>query len=142
MGDWFPTRSIWNEAERKARAQRKEVLDSIAYRVISDQSMSALRAEVILLAEHRRKHGAAQSTIDALMYSLRRGLSALGPFDPLQKDTLRRVSELSKEQLKACCGDLQKRKPPSGYAGGTPLGQAWTETELRKLVLIWKGAHK
>jgi hypothetical protein len=68
------------------------------------------------------------------MYSLRRGLSALGPSDPVQKDTLRRLSELTKEQLKDCCDRLQKRKPP--------IGQAWTKSELANLVLIWKGARK
>jgi hypothetical protein len=85
---------------------------------------------VILLAEHRKNSGAAQSTVDALMYSLWRGLSALGPSDPLQSDTLRRLSELRNAQIKDCCEKLSKRKPP--------IGPAWTKEELIKLVEVWK----
>lgn len=131
---WYPTQSIWNEAGRKAARQRKELHDSAAYQVIQNPNLSVLQAEAILLAAHRRKHGAAETTIDALMYLLRRGLSALEPSDPVQRDTLRRLSELTEMQIKDCCKKLGNRRPH--------IGPAWTKDELAKLALVWKGVCK
>jgi hypothetical protein len=47
------------------------------------------------LRKYRQQHGAAETTVDALMYSLRsRGIAALN-----EADTKRRLLELSKPQI-------------------------------------------
>lgn len=89
--------------------------------------MNSSAAEVISLAEHRR---APQSTIDALMYSLRRGLLALTSRDPHQEETLRRLTQLTEEQLRDCCVLLKARKPP--------IGPAWSDGEIETLAQVWR----
>ena len=67
---------------------------------------------------------AAQSTVDALKYSLHRGPDALA--DP---NTLRRLSELSDEQLlHAVAVDLQKFKPE--------FAPAWTREQIEVLAAV------
>jgi hypothetical protein len=67
---------------------------------------------------------AAAATIDALAYSLRRGVGELA-----QPATKRRLSELSEEQLRAVCDRLRNFKP--GIA--TP----WVPEEVEALTIIW-----
>jgi hypothetical protein len=66
---------------------------------------------------------AAQSTIDALMYSLRRGVAVLA-----HDDVLRRLGELDDKQMLEAAVCLQKRK----------LFPAWTEDEIAVLANVWK----
>ena len=54
---------------------------------------------------------AAQSTVDALMYALRRGLGALE-----DGRNLLRLGELDDAQMRECVIALQKRKPEIGPA--------------------------
>jgi hypothetical protein len=67
---------------------------------------------------------APKATVDALMYSLRRGTEALAV-----SDNKRRLSELSEEQLRAVCHQLRNFKPE--------IAPAWTLEEVEALVIIW-----
>jgi hypothetical protein len=71
---------------------------------------------------------AAESTVEALMLSLRGGLTALE-----KPDTLRRLSELSEEQLRAVMVRLQKFKPH--------IARAWTPEEIAVLLATRGRVH-
>jgi hypothetical protein len=77
----------------------------------------------------RRRHGAPQPTVEALMYSLRtRGVKALE-----ESSTRRRLSDLREQQLHEVCGRLQRLKPE--------IARAWTSDEITILVDRWNGCH-
>ena len=70
-----------------------------------------------------RRDGVAYSTIEALMFSLRRGPDALA--DP---NTLRRLAELDERQLLAVMVRLQKFKPE--------IAPAWTPAQVEVLAAV------
>jgi hypothetical protein len=70
---------------------------------------------------------AAQSTIDALMYVLRSGITALE-----KPDNLRRLGELDDAQLRACVGQLLKRS----------VAPSWTQDEVGVLIASRKRLHE
>jgi hypothetical protein len=72
----------------------------------------------------RRDGGAPQPTLEALMFALRRGGSALN-----ESSNLRRLGELSEPQLHQVCARLQKFKPH--------IARAWTQAEIEALVVTW-----
>ena len=73
----------------------------------------------------RRRHGAPQPTVEALMFSLReRGTKALE-----EAPTKRRLSLLNETQLRAVCQRVQNFKPESA--------PAWTPEEIEALSIIW-----
>jgi hypothetical protein len=72
----------------------------------------------------RRDGGAPQPTVEALMYALRKGGSALN-----ESSNLRRLGELSERQLHEVCARLQKFKPH--------IARAWTPAEIEALVVTW-----
>jgi hypothetical protein len=81
-------------------------------------------------APHEPKpEGAATSTVEALMFGLREGIEAL----PTNPERLRRLSELSAEQLCAACGRLQNFKPE--------IAAAWASEEIEALMNIWSAVH-
>jgi hypothetical protein len=99
------------------------------------ESLRRLMADDVFLAEawyevnvaaHRRQ--AAASTVDALVYQLRRGGIALS--DPGAR---RRLSDLSEQQLHEVSARLQKFKPH--------IARAWTPTEIESLVRLWSSLH-
>jgi hypothetical protein len=67
--------------------------------------------------------GATSSTIEALMFSLRRGVGALA-----EPATLHRLSELSDEQLREIAVRLQKFK--------SHIAPAWTAEEVEALIIL------
>jgi hypothetical protein len=70
-------------------------------------SAQLLRFEDALRARHRAQYGAAQSTVEALMYSLREcGVAALS-----EPSTQRRLFELSKAQLAEVIARLNRLRP-------------------------------
>ena len=79
-------------------------------------------------AELNRRNHAAASTVEALMYSLRRGADEL-----TKPDTQRRLSELSEDQLRAVCERVQNFKPE--------IAPAWTPEEIEALTNIWSAVH-
>jgi len=70
----------------------------------------------------------AASTIEALMFALRAGGTALS--DPHAR---RRLSELSEAQLHEVSARLQKFQPN--------IARAWTPVEVEFLVAIWIDLH-
>jgi hypothetical protein len=70
-----------------------------------------------------RREGAAYTTIEALMLSLRRGPEALA-----RPDTLDRLAQLSERQLLWVMSRLQKFKPE--------IAPAWTREQLEVLVTV------
>src|SRR5262249_25646054 len=70
---------------------------------------------------------AAHSAVDALMYSLRRGIEAI-----TEPDNQRRLAELSEDQLLAVCQRLQNFKPN--------IASAWPPEEVEAIVSIWSTA--
>jgi hypothetical protein len=65
---------------------------------------------------------APPTTIEALMFSLRDGIAALG-----RSATLRRLSELSPAQLREVAVRVQKFKPE--------IAQPWTSNEVEVLII-------
>jgi hypothetical protein len=76
----------------------------------------------------RHQSGAAASTIEALMFALRRGGEAL-----TNPNNQRRLSELSETQLHEVCARLQNFKPE--------IARRWTTDEIEVLATIWSGSH-
>jgi hypothetical protein len=68
------------------------------------------------------------ATVEALMYSLRRGIEAI-----TEPDNQRRLAGLSEDQLLAVCQRLQNFKPN--------IAPAWPPGELEALASIWSTAH-
>jgi hypothetical protein len=67
---------------------------------------------------------APSSLVEALMYSLRRGINEL-----TSPDAKRRLSELSEDELRAVCERLRNFKPE--------IAPAWTPEEVEALTVIW-----
>jgi len=72
-----------------------------------------------------RRDGAAQSTVEAMMFSLRRGPDALADLN-----TLRRLAELDERQLLAAMVRLQKFRPE--------IAPAWTPEQVEVLAAVRK----
>jgi hypothetical protein len=68
---------------------------------------------------------AAASTVEALMFSLRRGPGALA-----HPNTLRRLAELNEQQLLTVMTRLQKFKPH--------IAPAWTPEQVEALAIVRK----
>ena len=66
---------------------------------------------------------AAQSTVDALMYALRHGISALD-----NPNNLRRIGGLDDVQLRTCFKQLLHRT----------VAPSWSEPDVEVLANIWK----
>jgi hypothetical protein len=94
-------------------------------RQLMRENISLERAWRELNAAHFRGR-AAQSTVEALMFSLRSGIRSLG-----QPETQRRISELSEEQLHEVGGRLQALK----------IVKAWTAEDVERLVETWVAHH-
>ena len=71
----------------------------------------------------RRRGEAAASTVEALVYSLRRGVDALA-----ESDTARRLAELSDDQLLAVGERLRRLKPE--------IARAWSGDEVAVLMQL------
>jgi transposase len=111
------------------KQQRREPIDPRIARVrrLLADDISLERAYSEIHAE--RLHGrAAAATVDALVYQLRKGGSALS--DPNAK---RRLAELSEPQLHEVSARLQKFMPH--------IARPWTSAEVEALVELWSALH-
>jgi hypothetical protein len=126
----------WTEAAldyHKQRGQSRTVIEIEPARLrrlrrLLNDNVSFERAWHELHADHFRGR-AAQTTVEALMYSLReRGTKALA-----EPDTKRRIGELSEEQLHEVGGRLQRLKPE--------IAKPWTPDEVRSLLAAWMECH-
>jgi hypothetical protein len=80
------------------------------------------------LNEHRGRE-AASTTIDALMYSLRRGPDALA-----NPSALHRLSVLNERQLIDVAARLQKFK--------SEIAPAWLPDQIEILAAVWRKLHE
>jgi hypothetical protein len=71
---------------------------------------------------------AAPTTVEALMYSLRRGVEALR--DP---NTLRRLGQLDEAQAREAAGRVRKFMPH--------IAPAWEVDEVEALLEVWMTHH-
>ena len=72
-----------------------------------------------------RNRPAPQATIEALMYSLRRGIDKLA-----QPDTQRRLSAVAKHQLEAVCLRVQTFQPK--------IAEPWSADDVDLLISAWR----
>jgi hypothetical protein len=96
--------------------------------LLLDETISFDRAMSIIADRQLRGNPAAQSTIDALMYSLRQGCTALA-----RDDVRERLTRVAEEQLREICTLLQKRNPN--------IAKPWSVGEIEKLVMTWTTCH-
>jgi hypothetical protein len=75
-----------------------------------------------------RRDGAPQTTVEALMFSLRDGVGALG-----RSATLRNLSELSDAQLREVAVRVQKFKPE--------IAQPWGSEDVKVLIAARSRVH-
>jgi hypothetical protein len=75
------------------------------------------------------RNGAPTSTVEALMFELRRGVEAL-----TEPDVLHRLSQLSQAQLLEVCERLQNFKPG--------IATTWTPEEVDALAELWSKVHE
>jgi len=118
--------ALCREADKKRR--RKPVdphLDLLRKLMNDDVSLAEAWYKLNVAAQHGR---AAASTVEALMYSLRAGVQALG-----QRDTIRRLSELNNDQLRDVAVRLQKFQ--------SHIAPAWTADEVAVLIAVRSKAH-
>jgi hypothetical protein len=108
------------DADRKAASRPVDARTLRARRLLADDDISYERAYY----ETLRDRSAPEATIDALVYSLRRGINEL-----TSPDAKRRLSELSEDQLRAVCERLRNFKPE--------IAPAWTPEEVEALTVIW-----
>jgi hypothetical protein len=73
----------------------------------------------------RLRGRAAHSTVDALMYSLRRGANEL-----TQPDTQRRLSALDADQLEDICLRVQTFQPK--------IAEPWSADDVDLLISAWR----
>jgi hypothetical protein len=107
-------------ADRRAAARPQDPRLDCLRRLLEDEDVSLERAQ----HEIMRAKPAPEATIDALVYSLRRGINEL-----TSPDAKRRLSELSEDQLRAVCERLRNFKPE--------IAPAWTPEEVEALTVIW-----
>ena len=108
------------EADRKAASRPVDARTLRARRLLADDDISYEHAYY----ETLRDRSSPEATIDALVYSLRRGINEL-----TSPDAKRRLSELSEDQLRAVCERLRNFKPE--------IAPAWTPDEVEALTVIW-----
>jgi hypothetical protein len=104
---------VETEPERLARLRRL-----LADNISLDRAWGELN-------QHQRVD-APQTTVEALMFSLRRGVGALAD----EPATQRRLSELSEEQVCEVYARVQKFKPR--------IAPAWSEPDADVLLVLWR----
>jgi len=107
----------------------KNALLSVSEQQQGEQKKQALRRNSIPSPEEQNLRRAPALTVEALVFGLRDGIEAL----PANPDTLRRLSELSEEQLRAVCERLLNIK--------SHIAPAWSAEEVRALVDIWSASR-
>lgn len=90
------------------------------------QSQPTATAERTNVVETRA--AAAASTIDALMYSLRKGIVALS-----RDDVQQRLVALDEQQMRDVCAQLLKRN--------SDVTKSWKPDEIEHLVIAWAACH-
>jgi hypothetical protein len=109
-----------NKNHQSAANIEPEKLQSLRYLVDNDVSLERAWSE---LNDQRRRGEAAATTVEALVFSLRRGIDALA-----EPDTARRLAELSDDQLLQVGERLRRLKPE--------IARAWSGDEVAVLMQL------
>jgi hypothetical protein len=117
--------ALWREADKKRRREPKDARIARLRKLMADD-VSLDRAWREL---NERPQRAAESTVEALMFSLRSGIGALA-----RPDSVRRLSELSDGQMREVAVCVQKFKP---Y-----IAAAWTAEDVRVLFVARSRVHE
>jgi hypothetical protein len=115
--DWW---HLCREADRRAASRPVDAKTLRARRLLADD-ISYDRA----YGEIMRDRPAPEAMVDALVFSLRRGVGELPT-----PDTQRRLSELDADQLKAACRRVQNFKPE--------IAPPWSPDEVAALIAARK----
>jgi hypothetical protein len=111
-------------ADRKAAARSQDPRLTRLRRLLEDD-VSLERA----YHEIMRARPTPEATVDALVYSLRRGVNEL-----TNADTLHRLSGLDEGQLKAVCRRVQSFNPE--------IATPWSSDEVAALIAKWRELHE
>jgi hypothetical protein len=112
------------EPDRKTAARSQDPRLTRLRRLLKDE-VSLERAQHEIMGA-----GAApETTVDALVYSLRRGIDEL-----TNVDTLHRLSGLGEGQLKAVCRRVQSFNPE--------IATPWSSDEVAALIAKWRELHE
>ena len=112
------------EADRKTAARAQDPRLNRLRRLLEDDvSLERAHHEIM------RARPAPEAFVEALMYSLRRGIDEL-----TKADTLRRLSGLGEGQLKAVCGRVQSFNPE--------IAIPWSSDEVAALIIKWRELHE
>jgi len=109
-----------HEADRRAAARPRDA-DLARLRRLLDDDVTLAAAS----AKLREDRPTPATAVEALMYSLRRGVNEL-----TQPNTQRRLSELNKDQLEAICLRVQAFEPN--------IAPAWRADDADLLISAWR----
>jgi hypothetical protein len=112
------------ESDRKAASRRADVGTLRAHRLLADDGISYERA----YWEIMRGRPAPETMVEALMYSLRRGVNEL-----TKPDTLRRLSMFDEGQLRRVCRRVQNFN--------AEIATPWPSEEVAALIARWRELH-
>jgi hypothetical protein len=112
------------EADRKTAAHPQDPRLTRLRRLLEDD-VSLERAQ----HEIMRARPAPETTVDALVYSLRRRVNKL-----TNADTLHRLSGLDEGQIKAVCRRIQSFNPE--------IAIPWSSDEVAALIAKWRELHE
>jgi hypothetical protein len=112
------------EADRKTAARSQDPRLTRLRRLLEDDvSLERTQHEIM------RARPAPEATVDALVYSLRRGVDELA-----HANTLHRLSGLDEGQLKAVCRRVQSFNPE--------IATPWSSDEVAALIAKWRELHE
>jgi transposase len=117
---------LCREADKRQRRKPIDPRIEKLRKLLADD-ISLERAYGEIYAEHFRGR-AAGSTVDALVYQLRKGGAALS--DP---NARQRLAELSEQQMHEVSARLQKFMPH--------VARPWTPDEVEVFVELWSALH-
>jgi hypothetical protein len=109
--------------EKQRRRPRNRRIDRLRF-LMDDDKVSSIEAAYAAFDRERRKYGAPQPTVEALMFELRRGLGAIK-----HPDNQRRLSELNDEQMREVAARVQKFMPH--------IAPAWKSADVEALISAW-----
>jgi hypothetical protein len=118
-----------NADDRKAHGAAPRRVDPSLWRRVPEHipegwDEMSLEASMAHFEGARRRHDAPQTTVEALMFTMRSGAKAL-----YESSNRRRLKELSEVQLHEVCARLEKFN--------SNIARAWTPAEIEGLVTIW-----
>jgi hypothetical protein len=109
------------EADRKTAARSQDPRLTRLRRLLEDEDVSLERAQ----HEIMRARPTPETLVEALMYSLRRGIGELA-----QPDTQRRLSAVAEDQLETICLRVQTFQPK--------IAEPWSADDVHLLISAWR----